>query len=128
MPRALKVCSTPGCPEPTTTGRCQTCKAKAEQQRGTARERGYDQLHARRFRQAVLRRDPLCQCTDTAHGHGVPCLAISRHADHYPRDRRDLIAAGLDPNAPAHGRGLCHGCHSKHTAQAQPGGWHTAIR
>lgn len=123
MPRALKVCSTPGCPELVTTGRCDGCQAKAEQQRGTARQRGYDGRHDRLFRTRVLRRDPLCVCTDDDHDHGAQCLRVSTVADHWPLSRRELIDAGLDANDPKHGRGLCKGCHDRHTSEAQPGGW-----
>jgi 5-methylcytosine-specific restriction protein A len=64
-------------------------------------------------------------CDDQAHGHGPQCLAPSTVADHYPRDKRELQALGLDDNDPRYGRGLCKTCHDKHTAQAQPGGWNT---
>jgi len=124
MPRALKVCPTPHCPNLVQKGRCPACIAAAEAKRGTARDRGYDRTHERRFRTGVLRRDPLCVCTDLTHGHGSPCLTPSTDADHHPRDRKELIGLGLDPDDPAHGRGLCGRCHSKHTARAQPGGWH----
>ncbi len=124
MPRrALSICTTPGCPEYTQGGRCTGCRAEAEQRRGTAAQRGYGGRHRRRFRTAVLARDPQCVCTDTAHGHGDPCGEPSLHADHYPRDRRELAAAGEDPDDPRHGRGLCGPCHSSETARHQPGGW-----
>jgi 5-methylcytosine-specific restriction enzyme A len=77
---------------------------------GTARQRGYGTAH-QRFREAVLTRDPVC----------VDCgTALSRVANHYPLSRRQLVAAGLDPD---HGRGVCKPCPDKHTANAQPGGW-----
>ncbi|MFB7224215.1 MULTISPECIES: holin [Terrabacteria group] len=126
MPKSLRwrVCSAPGCPEYTQHGKCDDHRRQAEQRRGSARQRGYDRDHERRFRRPVLERDPLCVCTDTAHGHGQSCGQPSRHADHHPTDRRALVAAGLDPNDPKHGRGLCGPCHSSHTAAEQPGGWH----
>ena len=126
MPRALKTCSTPRCPElvPIGTGRCDGCVAQAEQQRGTARQRGYDAKHERTFRAKVLRRDPLCVCEDQDHDHGRQCLRASTVADHHPLSRRELVDAGQNPNDPKHGRGLCKGCHDRHTAEAQPGGWH----
>jgi 5-methylcytosine-specific restriction protein A len=65
-------------------------------------------------------------CTEQAHGHGDPCGKPSEHADHHPRSKRELIAAGLDDNHPAYGRGLCHSCHSKETAKHQPAGWNDA--
>lgn len=112
--RALTVCSIPGCPELTDTGRCTTHRAEAEARRGTARQRGYGHRHEKRFRAGVLRRDPIC----------VLCRQRpSKHADHHPLSRRELVEQGLDPDDPAHGRGLCHSCHSTETAQHQPGGW-----
>jgi len=34
-----------------------------------------------------------------------------------------LISQGLNPDDPKYGRGLCSPCHSKETAEHQPGGW-----
>jgi len=113
--RAASVCPTPGCPAITAGGRCDTCARAAEAKRGTARQRGYGSQHETRFRTEVLTRDPVCVLCRTK---------PSKHADHHPLDRRDLVAQGLDPNDPARGRGLCHTCHSRQTAQHQPGGWH----
>lgn len=130
MPRAWKICSCGGCTahngsctEPVPSGRCTPCQTAADERRGTAHQRGYDHRHEHRFRAGVLRKHPLCQCTDT---HDTHCagLAPSVAADHHPRDRRELIRLGLDPNDPRHGRGLCTPCHGWHTAQSQPGGWH----
>lgn len=116
MPRARTVCSKPGCANLTQGGRCTDCRRTAEQARGSAAARGYDRDHRENFRKPVLRRDPVC----------VVCQAKpSRHADHWPLDRDELVRRGLDPNDPAHGRGLCHGCHSTETATNQPGGWNT---
>lgn len=124
MPRALTVCPTAGCPNTTTGGRCPACKARADRVRGTATQRGYTGRGHRFFRRAVLRRDPLCVCTNTSHGHGTQCGQPATDADHHPVSRRDLVAAGLNPNDPARGRGLCGPCHSAETAAHQPGGWH----
>lgn len=123
MAQALKVCSTKGCPELVAEGRCPTCRANAEQERGTAAQRGYDQKHRRVFRARVLRKNPLCVCTDQGHNHGAQCLRPSTVADHHPLSRKELVDAGLNPNDPRHGRGLCKGCHDRHTSEAQPGGW-----
>ena len=122
MPRAMHPC--PSCSEPTrAAGRCADCTRNAEQQRGTFRQRGYGRQHDTRFKRGVLRRDPTCTCTTTQHGHPVPCGQRSTDADHWPRDRRQLIADGADADDPRHGRGLCHRCHSRETALHQPGGW-----
>lgn len=113
----ITVCTVPGCPEYTNRGgRCDGCRAEAEQRRGNARQRGYGRQHERRFRPAVLARDPICVLCGTA---------PSVHADHHPLSRRELVQHGLDPDDPKHGRGLCSSCHSSETAKHQPGGWHT---
>lgn len=125
MPRrALKVCSVRGCPELTAAGRCDDHRAAAERHRGTAAQRGYGTRHSNRFRDGVLAKHPTCVCVDQhGAGHPEPCGARTVHADHWPRDRRQLIATGADPDDPRHGRGLCTSCHSWHTSQHQPGGW-----
>lgn len=125
MPRALKVCSTPGCPEITTSGRCDAHRAEAERARGGHELRGGGNSRAwRAARRTVLLRDPLCVCTDQAHGHGAQCIAPSSVADHHPRTKRELIAAGVrDPDHPRHLRGICKPCHDKHTGATSPGGW-----
>ena len=116
MPRRTgwRVCSTPGCPEFSQGGKCDDHKREAEQRRGSARQRGYGRGHEQRFRPGVLAKDPMCVLCGTA---------PSMHADHHPLSRRELVERGLDPNDPQHGRGLCGPCHSKSTAEAQPGGW-----
>lgn len=114
MPRALKVCSRPGCPNLTRSGRCPACEGEADRRRGTAAERGYTGRGHQAFRRAVLRRDLFC----------VLCgIQPSTHADHYPIDRRELVLRGENPNDPKHGRGLCASCDSKQTAQRQPTRW-----
>jgi 5-methylcytosine-specific restriction enzyme A len=128
MPRAWHPCPTPGCPEavPPDQGRCAKHRQQAEQHRGTARQRGYGTQHANRFRTGVLRKHPLCTCTPDHQAHaGTACTQRSTVADHWPKDRRQLVAEGLDPNDPAHGRGLCASCHSWQTTHHQPGGWNS---
>jgi len=126
MPWATRrACTQPGCHTTTTGGRCDKHQGEAEQARGNRHQRGYGRAHTNHFRPGVLRRDPLCACTDTSHGHGPRCIAPATVADHHPLSRRDLVAQGKDPDDPAHGRGLCEPCHNKHTAKTQPGGWHS---
>lgn len=113
---SLRVCSTPGCPELTKGGRCATHRTEADRARGTAAQRGYNSGGHRRFRAAILKRDPVCVACE----HQPATVA-----DHHPISRRDLLTAGLDPDDPARGRGLCKPCHDRETAQHQPGGWNT---
>lgn len=113
MPRAWSPCTR--CPEPTPPGvsMCKACRATADRAR---RPDGnpYKTAGHRDFRETVLARDPIC----------VLCMAQrSIVADHYPIERRDLVAQGLDPNDPDRGRGLCKKCHDQHTAATSPGGW-----
>ncbi len=123
MPRAQKVCSVPACPELTAKGRCVEHDREAEQRRGSSSERGYGQAHRAAFRKAVLTKHPICRCTGPCENHGAECWQPSKHADHYPRDKRELRRLGLNEHDPAYGRGLCASCHSVHTARTQPGGW-----
>ena len=120
MPRALKPCATPGCHNLTTQGttRCQQCDTTKQALWNTRRDptttAHYKTRGHARFRRLVLTRDPICVICHTA---------IATDADHWPKSLRQLLDAGLNPNDPANGRGLCHPCHSKETARLQPGGW-----
>lgn len=119
----LRVCSTPGCPNlHDGAGRCPPCKAQAEQDR---RPDGnpYRTPGHQRFREHVLARNPRCVCTGECGRHDGVCGAIATVADHHPLERRDLVAAGLDPNDPQRGRGVCKPCHDAKTARTSPGGW-----
>ena len=112
MPRARRVCSTPGCAALTEPGRsrCAACTAAADRQR---RPQG-NPYATRAHRRAVLDRDPIC----------VLCnMRPATVADHWPIERRDLVAFGLDPDDPERGRGLCALCHASRTAKDTPGGW-----
>ncbi len=111
----VRVCSIAGCPEiyPRDQGsRCVKHRREADRARG---DRGYSSRGHRYFREQVLVRDPVCALCNAAE---------ATVADHYPHSRRELIDAGLNPNDPQYGRGLCVRCHNRETAQHQPGGWH----
>lgn len=100
----------PSCRQPVARGaRCQ-CKAKRP-----ARDNPYNSTAHLAWRAAVLARDQIC----------VMCNVLpSKVADHWPQDRRELVAAGIDPAGdPAHGRGLCLHCNARQTAERQPGGF-----
>jgi len=114
----MRVCSQPGCPEihPGPGSRCPAHRKQADRDRGTASQRGYNSRGHANFRRAVLTRDPIC----------VACRARpSTIADHFPMSRKELIDAGLNPDDPSHGRGLCKPCHDHSTAEHQPGGFLT---
>lgn len=127
--RAPRSCSRPGCPNTTTGGRCAACRTRARRSGGTSADRGYTAGHRSRFRPAVLARDPVCRCDRTdCPGHpDRPCAEPATVADHWPATRRELVAAELDPDAPARGRGLCARCHARVTATdpRTRGGWHS---
>jgi 5-methylcytosine-specific restriction protein A len=113
----MRVCSVPGCATlyPNTQGsRCPTHVRQADKARGTSAERGYNTPGHRKFRAAVLNRDPICTLCG---------IKQSTVADHYPHSRKELIALGLNPNDPQYGRGLDKQCHDRETAIHQPGGW-----
>ncbi|MEU4570849.1 hypothetical protein [Micromonospora sp. NPDC023956] len=113
MRRALKVCSQPGCPDLTDTGRCTDHRRQAEQARGTSSQRGYGSRWARR-RADYLRRNPTCALDGER----------ATVADHWPVSRRDLVAQGVtDPDADHRLRPLCAPCHGRQTAEHQPGGF-----
>jgi hypothetical protein len=91
------------------TGKCPACLAKTRAVSDRDRRpqgNPYNGRGHKSFRAAVLARDPVC----------VLCgLAPATVADHYPTERRDLVAAGLDPDDPERGRALCKPCHDKVT-------------
>ena len=114
---SLRPCTESGCPNLIERGnsRCEDCRLAYARQLDKRRDtnRGYASPGHRRFRRQVLDRDPLC----------VLCGDVATIADHFPKSRRELIDAGLDPNDPKRGRGLCKSCHDRETAAHQPGGW-----
>lgn len=113
--KRLSVCTTPGCPQLTLDGKCTEHKQVAEQQRGSAAERGYSGKAWRFARRTVLRQNPIC----------VVCKhEFATVADHWPTSRRELVAQGVtNPDAPCYLRALCASCHGRETAREQPGGW-----
>jgi 5-methylcytosine-specific restriction protein A len=120
-PRPTQPCKTPGCPGKARPGKptCPDCRTRSNrdlrQRRGHSTAQGYGHAHRTRFRPGVLKRDRICRICKKAE---------AEEADHWPLDRKTLVAMGLDPNDPSHGRGLCHSCHSSETARYQPGGWY----
>lgn len=130
MPRARKVCSVNHCTETVRgQGRCPTHATQADRARGTAHQRGYGQQHRIKFRTAVLKRDKQCVCPPDHQLHAnKQCGSPSTVADHHPRTRRELEAAGADPYDPSNGRGLCPPCHGYRTTLGTPGGFNSSLR
>lgn len=129
--RPPRVCT--GCRKTIPPGPCPDCTPRGiregDRARGSAHHRGYGRRHRGRFRSAVLARDPVCTCDLSCVSGGVllhepgDCDQLSTVADHHPLTKRQLRAAGLDDHDPERGRGLCKGCHDRHTARSSPGGW-----
>ena len=119
--RPKQPCKTPGCHNPSRHKRptCTECRTRTNRdlrtRRGDRTQQGYGHAHRTRFRIGVLELDRLC----------VICKRREAVvADHYPTDRKTLVAMKLDPDNPEYGRGLCTRCHDQHTAATQPGGWY----
>lgn len=114
--KPTKPCSTPGCTGRAATGRCDACRtrrARAQPSRPAPAARGYDRVWRIR-RLTYLLRNPRCAL----------CGRLAEIPDHWPRSRRELVAAGVeDPDADEHLRPLCDPCHRQETARNQPGGW-----
>lgn len=118
-----RVCTTPGCGTlHDGTGRCPNCRAKAERERRPNGSPYRTRAH-RSARELVLARNPRCVCPGDCGRHTGWCGAESTIADHWPTERRDLIAAGLNPDDPDRMRGICKPCHDARTARSTPGGW-----
>ena len=123
IPMPWRVCSTPGCASLIQAGsRCDNCRKAQDMQR---RPHGnpYNTRGHQWFRSRVLARDPRCTCTGQCGRHTGLCGKPSTVADHYPTERVDLIAMGLDPNDPQYGRGICKACHDAKTARSKPAGF-----
>lgn len=106
--RTLRTCSAAGCPTLTNAGRCakhELHRGRADAgTRGTASARGYDRAH-RKWRAAVLRRNPLC----------VECLKVGRTTRATVADHIVPIRDGGSKRDLENGQGLCHPCHNRKT-------------
>lgn len=110
----MQVCSTPGCPTLTASGKCPACRNKgrrdSDSKRPSATERGYD-TKWRRVRAKYLKRYPGCE--------EPGCSERATQVDHID---------GLGPLGPAgydwsNLRSYCHAHHSQRTARDQASGW-----
>lgn len=113
---APTVCTTPGCPNLTPAGRCDTCRRDARRdsdtRRPNARARGYD-ARWQRTRAAYLALHPTCECDNP------DCREPATNVDHVD----GLGPRGPRGHDPSNLRALSHACHSRRTARDQPGGW-----
>ena len=110
----MKVCNVNGCPTifKGTGGRCPEHALAARRSREG--NKVYGSKGHRAFRNSVLTRDTVC----------VECnKALATVADHYPRQRTQLVDEGLNPNDPQYGRGLCARCHNTWTAATTASGF-----
>lgn len=103
----LRPCAEPGCPE-LVRGQSRCPDHRRETDRPTSGQRGYGRRW-RKTRDALLAKHPWCR----------RCGAKAKHAHHVD---------GLGPNGPrghdeSNFEPLCGSCHSRVTAEQQPGGW-----
>jgi 5-methylcytosine-specific restriction protein A len=110
MPRrALRRCSTPGCPgilENPAQRSCVTCARRADAAR--IDHHRYSSAAWRRRRASFLARHPRC----------VDCGAPATIADHAPVARRVLVARGVaDPDAERWLQARCKPCHQRRTVR-----------
>ena len=116
MPQRLKrPCSYPGCPALTNERYCEAHRKQVakryDEQRGTRKERGYDEAWLR-LRRVVLSREPLCrECGKQ--GKVVPATEVD-HIVSMTRGGARLDTDNLQP--------MCKSCHSKKTIK-QDGGF-----
>lgn len=115
--RALAICTTPGCGEPTVRGRCPDCESdyRRQHRRRTPEEHALPK-HWRAIRARYLRKHPHCECDE--------CLALPKDQRPTATDvhhvvGRELGGRSTDDNLEA----LAHGHHSRRTARQQPGGF-----
>ncbi|GAA4908225.1 HNH endonuclease signature motif containing protein [Streptomonospora salina] len=108
--RQWPYCTTPGCGNRTSGGRCKACLARADAARGTPTQRGYTSRW-RGFAASYLRRHPWC----VRPGCGRAATEVDHIDGRGPNGPRGYDEANLRP--------LCHDHHSARTARDQPGGW-----
>lgn len=111
----MRVCAEPGCPALTNATRCDKHRKQKRRtedaRRPNARARGYDK-HWQQRRADFLRAFPVC----------IDCGAPATVADHSPRTRTELIAAGVpDPDAFGFLEPRCAPCHNRKTASVDGG-------
>ena len=114
MPSTRRPCRVSQCPHmrpcPLHPEPVSTYRQRADE-RPSAAQRGYGSRWQKR-RAAFIASHPLC----------IECDKPSAHADHSPRSRRELIAAGVeDPDQDQYLEARCGPCHSRRTAQYDGG-------
>jgi ribosomal protein S14 len=97
----MRACHRCGRPTRESSGICPPCTEAYR----SAGQRPYDDAAWKRRSASFLRANRKCAI----------CGEPSRVADHWPRTRKELLAAGvLDPDLPGYLRPLCLSCHPRH--------------
>lgn len=104
-------CNRPGCGAVTTERFCEQHKQWQDQQRPTAKQRGYGSRW-NRFRLLYLKQNPLCVRCDAA-GRVTPANVV----DHIIPHKGDQVLFWRDGNHQA----LCAPCHNSKTAKEDGG-------
>lgn len=115
MPMAArKPCTWFGCSALTDGGRCDLHRKQAEQQRGSARQRGYDSKWEK-AREGFLHKHPVCRhCQEGTPSIFTPATVVDHIVPH--RGDKDLfwLRSNWQP--------LCKPCHDRKTATEDGGG------
>ena len=109
---ARKPCTWPGCTQLTDGGRCVQHRQQADQQRGSARERGYTSAW-QKARAAYLNSHPLCLSCERL-GRVVAASVV----DHRTPHRGDKA---LFWDSTGNWQPLCKPCHDRKTASEDGG-------
>lgn len=116
--RSPRPCTQPGCTELVTSGsHCSIHAKKADEQRGSAAERGYGSAW-RKIRNAFLQKHPWCA---DPYGYHQGMHVMAAHVDH----KLPLKAGGT--NDESNLQQLCQHCHSVKTAK-EDGGFGNSIQ
>lgn len=118
-PGCVTSCIAPYCPAHEAYGdeQANAVRRRLDAKRGNSNSRGYGRRWREGTRERILRRDPVCKCTNekctACWGRG--CRHGSRHVDHIT----SRIAGGSDDDDNL--QGLCGPCHSYKTATEDGG-------
>jgi len=109
MPKAMRICATPGCPEVTAEPYCTACEAKRPKlmdARAPAAARGYGPRW-RRYSEGYRKQHPWCR----------PCSRENRRSKAQLVDHIRPVAGADDPHFwdPVNHQPICRSCHAVKT-------------